>query len=100
MFFSKDGRWTNLVQVGGTASTMGLHIVSATVVGLAIGYFLDDIFGTKPWLIMIFFVFGVMAGFKMVIEDFRKLQRREEARKSGSLKHNGDEGAGDDQSAG
>ena len=100
MFFSKDGRWTNIVQVGGTASTMGLHIVSATVVGLAIGYFLDDIFGTKPWLIMIFFLFGVMAGFKMVIEDFRKLQRREEAKKQGSLKQDGDGSAGDDQSAG
>jgi ATP synthase protein I len=101
MVFSKDGRWTNIVQVGGTASTMGLHIVSATVVGLAFGYYLDDYFGTKPWLIMIFFVLGVVAGFKMVIEDFRKLQRREEARRQrGSLKQNGDDSAGEDQSEG
>jgi ATP synthase protein I len=49
---------------------------------------------------MIFFLFGVMAGFKMVIEDFRKLQRREEARKQGSLKQDGDESAGEDQSEG
>jgi len=98
MFFSKDGRLVNIVQVGGTASTMGLHIVSATIVGLVLGYFLDDYFGTKPWLIMIFFLLGVMAGFKMVIEDFRKLQRREEAKKQhGSLKQDGEKSAGDDQ---
>ena len=90
MLFSKDGRWVQITQLGGTAGTMGLHIVSATVVGLAIGYFLDDFFGTKPWLIMIFFLFGVVAGFKMVFEDFRRLQRREEERQKGSLKQDGE----------
>lgn len=97
MFFSKDGRWVNIVQVGGTAGTMGLHIVSAIIAGLAIGYYLDDYFGTKPWLIMIFFFLGIMAGFKMVWEDFRKLQRRQEERQHGSLKQDGEKSAGDDQ---
>ncbi len=100
MFF-KDGKWTSIVQVGGTASTMGLHIVSATVVGLTFGYFLDDYFGTKPWLLMIFFILGILAGFKMMFEDFRKLQKREEAKKQhGSLKQDGDESAEQDQSDG
>ncbi|QGY39867.1 hypothetical protein GM415_06925 [Pseudodesulfovibrio cashew] len=98
MFFSKDGRWKNVVQVGGTASTMGLHIVSAIIVGLTFGYFLDDYFGTKPYLIMIFFVLGVLAGFKAVFEDFRKLQRRQEEQQHGSLKQEGKKSAGDDQS--
>jgi len=96
MFFSSDGRWKNIVQVGGTASTMGLHIVSAIIVGLTLGYFLDVYFGTKPYLIMIFFVLGVMAGFKMVWEDFRKLQRRQEEQQHGSLKQEGEKSAGDD----
>lgn len=99
MFF-KDGRWVNIVQVGGTAGTMGLHLVSAIIVGLTFGYFLDDYFGTKPYLIMIFFVLGVIAGFKMVFEDFRKLQRRQEEQQRGSLKQKGNECAGDDQSEG
>ncbi|MBG0790215.1 MAG: AtpZ/AtpI family protein [Desulfovibrionaceae bacterium] len=97
MLFSKDGRWVQITQLGGTAGTMGLHIVSAIIVGLAIGYFLDGYFGTKPWFIMIFFFVGVVAGFKMVYEDFRKLQRREEARKAGSLKQDGEESAGQDE---
>jgi ATP synthase protein I len=97
MLFSKDGRWVQITQLGGTAGTLGLHIVSAIIVGLVIGYFLDDYFGTKPWMIMIFFIVGVVAGFKMVFEDFRKLQRREEARKASSLKQDGEEGAGQDE---
>lgn len=99
MFFSKDDKWVNIVQVGGTAGTIGLHFVSATVVGLFIGYWLDDFFGTKPWLIMIFFLLGIVAGFKMVYEDFRRLQRREEARKKdqmSSLKQDDEKSGGND----
>ncbi|WP_319541246.1 AtpZ/AtpI family protein [uncultured Pseudodesulfovibrio sp.] len=96
MLFSKDDRLVRITQLGGTAGTMGLHIVSAIIVGLTIGYFLDDYFGTKPWLIMIFFLVGVVSGFKMVFEDFRKLQRREEAKKASSLKQDGEKGAGQD----
>ncbi|WP_348771074.1 AtpZ/AtpI family protein [Pseudodesulfovibrio sp. zrk46] len=77
---------------------MGLHIVSSIIVGLVFGYYLDDYFGTKPWLIMIFFLLGVVAGFKMVWEDFRKLQRRLQEQQHGSLKQEGDKSAGDDQS--
>nr|WP_287411856.1 AtpZ/AtpI family protein [Pseudodesulfovibrio sp.] len=96
MLFSKDDRLVRITQLGGTAGTMGLHIVSAIIVGLTIGYFLDGYFGTKPWLIMIFFLVGVISGFKMVFEDFRKLQRREEAKKASSLKQDGEKGAGRD----
>ena len=99
MFFSKDDRWVSIVQVGGTAGTIGLHFVSATVVGLFIGYWLDDFFGTKPWLIMIFFLLGIVSGFKMVYEDFRRLQRREEARKKdqmSSLKQDDEKSGGND----
>lgn len=100
MFFSKDGRWKNVVQAGGTAGTMGLHIVSAIVVGLVIGYYLDEWLGTKPYLIMIFFVLGVISGFKMVFDDFRKLQRRQEEQQRSSLKQKGNTSAGDDTSEG
>lgn len=97
MFFSKDDRVVTITQLGGTAGTMGLHIVSAMIVGLTCGYYLDDYFGTKPWMIMIFFLLGVVTGFKMVFEDFRKLQSREEARRQrSSLKQNGEGSDGQD----
>jgi ATP synthase protein I len=61
------------------ASTLGLHLVSGTFVGLAIGYWLDvwldERFHTKPWLTLAFLVFGIAAGFKNVYEDVKKIQR-------------------------
>jgi ATP synthase protein I len=49
------------------ASTVGLDLVIYTFVGLAIGYFLDKFFGTKPWLTLIFLILGIVAGFRNLI---------------------------------
>jgi len=55
------------------AGTMGMHLVAGPATGFAVGYFLDGWLGTDPWLKGIFFVFGVISGFKLVYEDARKL---------------------------
>ena len=39
----------------GTAFKLSTELVSAVVVGTIIGFILDKTFGTKPWLIIIFF---------------------------------------------
>jgi ATP synthase protein I len=46
------------------ASTMGISMVLATVIGLAIGYWLDKAFDTSPWLLLIFLGLGIAAGFR------------------------------------
>lgn len=46
------------------ASTVGMNLVLATFVGLAIGYGLDKYFGTRPWLTIIFLILGIIAGFR------------------------------------
>ena len=40
----------------GTAFKLSTELVSAVVVGTIIGFILDKSFGTKPWLILIFFL--------------------------------------------
>lgn len=57
------------------ASTLGLHLVSGTVVGLAIGLYLDSKLDTKPWLTLVFLLVGIAAGFKNVYVDVKKLQQ-------------------------
>lgn len=47
----------------GFAMRLGVELVSALIVGVAIGYFLDRWLGTKPWLTLLFFVLGSAAGF-------------------------------------
>ena len=39
----------------GTAFKLSTELVSAVAVGTIIGFILDTTFGTKPWLILIFF---------------------------------------------
>ena len=44
----------------GSAFKMSTELVSAVAVGTIIGFILDNWFGTKPWLILIFFFIGVV----------------------------------------
>jgi len=59
----------------GTAFKLSTELVSAVVVGTIIGFILDKTFGTKPWLIIIFFFVGVVAGITNVIRSAKKMQK-------------------------
>ena len=48
--------------------------MAAVLVGAIIGFILDNWFDTKPWLIIIFFFVGVVAGILNVIRSAKKLQ--------------------------
>ena len=59
----------------GAAFKMSTELVSAVAVGTIIGFILDNWFGTKPWLILIFFFVGVIAGIMNVIKSAKKMQK-------------------------
>ena len=59
----------------GTAFKLSTELVSAVVVGTIIGFILDKTFGTKPWLILIFFFIGVIAGIVNVFKSAKKMQK-------------------------
>ena len=59
----------------GVAFKMSTELVAAVVVGTIIGFILDNTFGTKPWLILIFFFVGVVAGIMNVIKSAKNLQK-------------------------
>ena len=44
----------------GAAFKLSTELVSAVAVGTIIGFILDKTFGTKPWLIIIFFFFEII----------------------------------------
>jgi len=50
-------------------SNIGISLVAATAIGLLIGYGLDRLFGTAPWLTMVFVLFGIAAGFLNLFRD-------------------------------
>ena len=58
----------------GSAFKLGTELVSAVLVGTIIGFILDTWFGTKPWLIIVFFFLGSAAGILNVIKTAKRMQ--------------------------
>lgn len=53
---------------------VGTEMVASTMIGLGAGYLLDSWLGTRPLFLLLFFAFGVAAGFinlyyVMVVQD-------------------------------
>ena len=61
----------------GIAFKMSTEMVAAVVVGTIIWFILDNWFGTKPWLILIFFFVGVAAGILNVVKSAKKMQNKD-----------------------
>ena len=59
----------------GTAFKMSTELVAHVAVGTIIGFILDNTFGTKPWLILIFFFIGVIAGIVNVFRSAKNMQK-------------------------
>ena len=59
----------------GEAFKLSTELVAAVAVGTIIGFILDEWFGTKPWLILIFFFVGVVAGITNVIKSAKNMQK-------------------------
>ena len=61
----------------GSAFKLGTELVAAVAVGTIIGFILDTLFDTKPWLIIIFFFLGAAAGMLNVIRAANRMQKEE-----------------------
>ena len=59
----------------GNAFKLGTELVAAVIVGTIIGFILDNWFGTKPILIIVFFLFGAVAGIINVFRAAKKMQK-------------------------
>jgi ATP synthase protein I len=55
-------------------SSLGLMLPSSIVVGMLIGWFLDKIFKTFPWLFLIFTLFGIASGFYNILRGLSKFE--------------------------
>ena len=57
-------------------STIGLMFPVSIAVGFGIGYLLDSLFKTSPYLMIIFTLYGVAAGFVNLIRVSKQYDRR------------------------
>jgi ATP synthase protein I len=58
----KTGQGSPATEGLAQAMRIGVELVSALLVGGGIGYGLDFLFGTRPWMMVVFFFVGSAAG--------------------------------------
>ena len=83
MFFPKQDKHSGAMGLLGTVGTIGMQLVVATFIGLAMGYYLDQWLGTKPWMLIIFLLLGIATGFRDVYREAMRLQRNSDAEAQG-----------------
>ncbi|MGE0153917.1 MAG: AtpZ/AtpI family protein [Reyranellaceae bacterium] len=76
----------------GIGMRIALELVAGVIVGTAIGLGLDYWLGTKPWLMIAFFIVGSGAGFMNVIRVARAEDRRQAERKAAEAARRKNEG--------
>jgi ATP synthase protein I len=72
------------IRMLGVLSTVGITLVAATVIGYFIGFYLDRLFGTSPWLTILFLLFGIAAGFKNLFDQAKKIEKLDEDSRKGN----------------
>ncbi len=62
-----------------SASSVGLELGLSVIIGLLIGYYIDQAAGTQPWFMFLFLGFGLVAGFRGVLRAVKRAERAAEA---------------------
>ncbi|MDY6842749.1 MAG: AtpZ/AtpI family protein [Thermodesulfobacteriota bacterium] len=56
-----------LLKQAAALSSIGMAMVLAIFIGLAVGVFLDNKFSTKPVFTLVFLIFGIIAGYRNIL---------------------------------
>lgn len=63
---------------------MVVEMVAGLLIGFGIGYGLDSVFETKPFMMLIFTLLGFAAGVRVMLRSAQEAQSQSEAKKPGS----------------
>ena len=58
---------------------MVIELVAGLGIGFGIGYGLDALFGSAPWLMVVFTMLGFAAGVKTMMRSAQEIQKQNEA---------------------
>ena len=73
---NKSQQKTNKESGAGFCFKISTEIIAALVVGVGIGLIVDKYLGTKPFGLIIFFIFGALAGFLNVYRVMRRIEKQ------------------------
>jgi ATP synthase protein I len=72
--FRKKAPWRVDTKKIMAISSLGLMMPSSIAVGLFLGYILDKALGTRPWMLIVFFLLGTASGMYNLIRGILRLQ--------------------------
>jgi ATP synthase protein I len=64
---------------GLSASSAGLELGIAVLIGALFGHWLDGELGTAPWMLLVFLIIGLIAGFRGVLRAVARAERADRA---------------------
>jgi len=62
------------------AFSAGISLITPIVIGALGGNWLDQRFGTSPWLTLILLLIGIIAGFTQLVRIMQRIEREEDKR--------------------
>jgi ATP synthase protein I len=65
--------------------TLGVQLAATVVVFFFIGKYADEYFGTKPWLMIVLILVGVVGGMIKFFQTVIELARKEDDERSGKI---------------
>lgn len=67
--------------LGGKFFNVGIELVSGVIVGVGVGLFVDWMFQTSPWGLIVFFILGSVAGmlnvYRALIAQAKKVDEKD-----------------------
>lgn len=75
----RAARTTKRMYDGLSASSAGLEMGISVALGLGFGTWLDGRLGTRPWMLLLFLVIGMIAGFRGVLRAVARADRAAKA---------------------
>lgn len=69
----KKARGLNEATTYGIATRLVAELVAGLLVGVFVGWYLDQYFGTKPWLMVVMIMLGAAAGITNVMRAAKQL---------------------------
>lgn len=61
-------------------SSLGLEMGLSVAIGIGMGFYLDKVFKTYPYLTIIFTIFGIASGFRTVLKIAKRMRKENEGR--------------------
>ena len=68
----KKDQQDGFIRAFSSLSQIGITIIACIAVGIFIGWLLDKLLGTSPWLLIVFTFLGVIAAFKSILDLAKK----------------------------